>query len=445
MSTTKITYGLAPKYRNIVNPLTAKGSLKGNALAFLLPILGLFKIEFGGDLFAHEVILLILFPILLLKNNKLLTQKYVVTILALGLLWLASQIVTDIFRETPQEDFLRGWAKIIFFMISFCSLVMLLTTSTRVFLWIASSAIPMFIRPFQLFALDLDPLVLWKFGVGSAILFAVCLPSLWRIFNDPENITPVRRIAWLSILFGVGSFFLNARSFAGISIATGALLGFYASHSGTKLRMQTLSIGIFIAFLGAIALINVYSAGASSGFFGEEAQAKYEMQNAYGGGTMSVLLGGRAEGLVSTQAIADSPLLGHGSWAKDYKYLYMYVALRSTYSEEQGDSLDPSINDGLIPTHSYLLGAWVEAGVLGGIFWISVVWMCLFRILPVAFEVTSGLSVYVLMTLPFFMWNILFSPFGANVRVEAAGTLAIFMTLLCHQLMVARNERWVTK
>jgi hypothetical protein len=414
-------------------------SLKGDILIFVLPILGLMQIELIGELFLHEIILILLFPILWLKRGRLLNQTIVKIILLFGFLWLISQIITDIYRETPQEDFLRGWAKIIFFLIAFSSLVMLLTTPHRCFLWISASTIPMFLRPFELFAQDLDPYILWKFGVGPAVLLLTCLPSLWRLLNNSVNVAPVRRIALLYIAFGVGSFFVNARSFAGISIATGVLLLVYSRKYGIKLRIQSLAVGLIFSVLGAVVLINIYAFGASSGFFGNEAQVKYEIQTAHGGGTIAILLGGRSEGLISSEAIADSPFIGHGSWAKDYKYLIDYIGMRRTFSEDEGNPLDPDVNDGLIPSHSYLLGAWVESGMVGGVFWISIVFISLFIIVPSAFEIMNMLGVYCLMTLPMFFWNILFSPFGANVRVEVAGTLAIFIMLLKLNKMVLKE------
>lgn len=407
-----------------------KPSILGNALVLLLPLLGLVKIELVGELFVHEVILILLFPVLLIKRSNMLGQNMVKIILLLGLMWFGSQVATDIFRETPPEDYLRGWAKISFFLISFASLVMLLTTPLRVFLWIAASVVPMFLRPFQLFANDLELEVLWKFGVGAALLFAACLPSLWKVFNIPSDMTPVQRIAWLHIIFGCGSFFLNARSMAGLSILTGILLFIFIRFRGSQLRTQALAFGMAAALVVSFALVSVYSVGASSGFFGEEAQWKYELQNAYGGGPLSVLLGGRSESLVSTQAIADSPFIGHGSWAKDFKYLSMYIDMRRAFSEDQGNPFDVDNNDGLIPSHSYLLGAWVEAGILGGAFWAGIILLCVLKVVPAAFEAISPLSIYVLMTLPLFLWNVLFSPFGAFVRVETAGILAIYSILI---------------
>jgi len=416
----------------------------GNWLVFLLPILGLSKIELGGELFVHEMILLILFPFLALKRSQLLTQSMAKLILFFGLLWFVSQVATDMYQQTAVEDLMRGWAKITFFLLSFASLMMLLTTPLRIFLWIAASTVPMLLRPFQLFANDLDFLVLWKFGIGAATLLLACLPSLWKIYKNPNDMAPVRLIAYLHLAFGVGSFFLNARSLAGLAIATGALLLLYIRYKGRQIRMQAIAVGLILSVLGAFALISVYAIGASSGIFGDEARSKYEMQNAYGGGPLAVLLGGRSESLVSTQAIADSPLVGHGSWAKDFKYLIMYIDMRRAFSEEEGNPLDADLNDGLIPSHSYLLGAWVEAGLLGGLFWSAIILICIFRVIPAAFEIFTMIGLFAVLSVPAFLWNIFFSPFGANVRVEAAGTLVIFMFVISiaakHSLQRTPNQ-----
>ena len=421
-----------------LQPASSKSKLidtsQGNFLIFLLPILGLVKIDLIGELFTHEIILLLLFPVLLLKRSHLLSRSAAKSVLLIGLFWFISQVTTDLYQQTPVEDLIRGWAKISFFLFSFASLVMLLTTSRRILLWITASTISMFVRPFLLFAGDLDPFVLWKFGVGSALLLFACLPSLEKIFKNIDDVEPLRRIAYLHIGFGIGSFFLNARSFAGLTIFAGVLLLLYIRYCGIQIKSMALAIGCALALAGSVLIINVYSYGAASGLFGDEAQSKYEIQNAYGSGTLAVLLGGRSESLVSTQAIANSPIIGHGSWAKDFKYLIMYVDMRRAFSEDQGNPLDIDANDGLIPSHSYLLGAWVEAGLLGGLFWISILVLCIFRVIPAAFGTHSPIGVFAIMSMPMFLWNVMFSPFGANVRVEAAGTLTIFIAVLTYAI-----------
>jgi len=83
-------------------------------------------------------------------------------------------------------------------------------------------------------------------------------------------------------------------------------------------------------------------------------------------GEYGLIVGGRSEILVSAQAIMDSPILGHGSWAKNEEYAAMLNYLR----ESMGYVAQGKHESGLIPTHSHIFGAWVEAGILGAVFWL---------------------------------------------------------------------------
>jgi hypothetical protein len=402
----------------------------GDVLVLLLPLLGLLKINFIGELFVHEIILILLFPALLLKKSHLLGQKLIKLIFFFGCMWLGAQILTDIIQKIPFEDFARGWAKILFFLISFASLVMLLTSQSRVLLWFAGSIIPIFFRPFQLFELNLDPLVLWKFGVGSAVLSALCFPLLYRHYRDLNDLKSIRRIAVLHFIIGGLSFFLNARSFAGLAVSTGLLVWFYPAYGYKLVKVRSLVTGMFLFVVTGFVLLQIYSFGAGNGYFGDVAKEKYESQVMYGGGTIDIILGGRAEALVSTVAIADSPIIGHGSWAKDYRYIALLMELRARYSEVNPNALSGEVWDGLIPSHSYLLGAWVESGIVGALFWVVIIGISFFSVLPAAIGIGNWLGLLVIMLLPSLFWNIIFSPFGANVRVETAGVLAIFAFVL---------------
>jgi hypothetical protein len=403
-----------------------KEGLLYNLFIFSLPLLGLFQLNLIGQLYVHEIILAVVFmPLVILRGGRV--NNSVFLFMGMILLWLISQVMTDLIRGTPSQDYLRGWAKIIFFFMSFVSLVLLINTERRALLWISSSIIPLALRPFDVFAGNLDPLVLWKFGVGSAVLMTFCLPALWRLWRYPNRYFTYLYIAGVHFLLGLCSFFLNARSFAGLSLLTGLIVLAYARHGGRTLGMRSILAAGLILVVCVNALATFYSWGASSGVFGSEAQEKYNIQVAYGGGPLVMLLGGRSESLVSTIAISDSPLIGHGSWAKNFEYTAILADLRRQFSEvREGDATSEEF-DGLIPTHSYIFGAWVEAGLLGAAFWAFMLIWCVTKVLPRAWASKSALGLYCLMSLPMLFWNVFFSPFGANVRVEVAGLLAIYV------------------
>lgn len=398
-----------------------------DCFVFMIPLLGLLKFSIIGELFVHEIVLVGAVPYFLVTRSDGKNKALVAIVLVMVGLWFFSQVLTDLIRDTAFEDYSRGWAKIIFFGSAFYALSRIVNTPVRAFLWIGASSIAVFFRSFQLFE-DQDWVILWKFGIGPALLTAAILPSLWRLLKNPDDCSLYRRIAFLHFTFGVFSFFLNARSFAGLAILTGFFVWFYPMYKGRRIAASGIVISLGLFLLLAVSLVNVYSLGASSGFFGEEARSKYETQVMYGNSTFDILIGGRSESLVSTIAISDSPFIGHGSWAKDYRYAALYLELRARFSEVAPDMLyRDSMKDGLIPSHSYLLGAWVEAGVLGALFWVVVVWISFFKVIPAAVERSDVIGLLALLLLPVFLWNIFFSPFGANVRVEAAGVMTILV------------------
>ncbi len=124
------------------------------------------------------------------------------------------------------------------------------------------------------------------------------------------------------------------------------------------------------------------------------------------------MLGGRSEILVSIKAIMDSPIIGYGSWAKSLKYalekIYMLrqLGIRATF--------DPS-KAILLPTHSHLFGAWVEAGIIGGVFWIWVISVWARAAIGLA-QLKDRIAPLLAFVVFLVVWDILFSPFGAERR-----------------------------
>ena len=179
-------------------------------------------------------------------------------------------------------------------------------------------------------------------------------------------------------------------------------------------------------------IIAVYTTAASNNWLGDAAKEKYEMQ---AGGELGLLQGGRAESLASSQAILDSPILGHGSWARDVYYVHVLVdALEKNGIPIVGDPYE----DTLIPTHSAILGSWVEAGVFGGIFWVVAL---IFMVIGVfnALKREYVPATFVAAMLFGFAWSAFFSPFANSARLSVAGTLCLIVNLTSPRIQ--SNER----
>lgn len=394
-----------------------RSDLWGNAFACFIPMLMFIEVELVGRLFLSEILLFCMLPFLLMARGRLLLAPLPIKLLLLGLAWLLAQILTDVIRETPFEDWSRGWSKIVFLLLNFSAIYLYLNGKEKRFVLFAVG-----IALGQILAYFFNPNIYaegmpWKFGYGSAItLLVVLLASQFR--------------RWWQVQFGVITgagvlnFFMGFRSLGLMCLLAGWLASAKQSNklSLKKLGKRKLAMLLLLGGAASYSVIAIYEYGASEGLLGAVEQQKYLMQSS---GDLGVLLGGRTEILVSSQAIIESPLIGHGSWAKDPKYaaILMYTLEQHGY-ETQGE-----LESDLIPTHSYIMGAWVEAGFVGAIFWL---WALILtaRALIATYGTNSALAPLIAFVAFNLLWNIPFSPFGAEGRLYAAYYLALMMFAL---------------
>jgi O-antigen ligase len=336
-------------------------------------------------------------------------------------LWFASAIITDIVRQTEFADFVRGWAKIVFFAITFAFsyLASRTTLSPIVYFYVGlqfGSLAQQIVSP-SAFFVD-EP---WKFGYGPPVTILVLTLISTRAFVDRFKV--VGQLACLAAI-AIANLAGNTRSVFGILVVTAGLVWAGLKHG--RFRWQRpLPKWAFIALLAcgivlSQGVVSAYELAASSGLLGQAALEKYESQSQ---GSLSILQSGRTESLVSIQAIQDSPFIGHGSWARDFYYIGLYVrALEDSGLRVAGDAYE----DDLIPTHSFLLGAWVESGILGGLFWMFCI-VVAFRALYASFHIPPENRPLVVFVVVNFFWCVLFSPFGAQERFFVAVELCMML------------------
>ena len=397
------------------------------ALIFLIGFAKLISFRVLGELFLTDLLLIPAAALGLLRMRST-AWRAAIPALALMLLWLIGLMISDVVRDSPFENYARGWAKIVFFMASFVGLLWL--TDARInrlmafFLGLAGAGvIQTIIAPTEFQQGDA-----WKFGYAVPLgILCVILASRPGPQNGIRSIAPVG----LPLGMGVLNLAVNFRSHYAMLIGTAAVSAFavLASRIAPGRRVVTPALIIGLVLLGGIVAWGstaAYSQLASSGMLGEKAKSKHEMQTR---GDLGLLLSGRSESLASFSAISASPIIGHGSWASDRSY----VALRLLMLRQRGVQSNENIASELIPSHSYIFGAWVEAGILGAAFWIfSLVFAskALFLVLDLQHPATP-FAAYLFIQ---FLWAILFSPFGADVRFIVAGQL-------CAAIWVLREHR----
>jgi hypothetical protein len=425
----EITISSAPTQRKVggaTQPRKSSIESKSAAvLVFLIPSLQFIRIKISGVLSGSDILLIVTFIVLVLRWKIRIRAPIGRKFLLLCSLWLLSQIVTDVVRHSAFADYARGWSNIGMTLLGFSVMFTLLYGHPRrivLYAWgmVVGSALAFFINPSDLAIID--P---WKFGLSYPITMAFLLIASR---DDVRGYWPVILLAFAGVL----NFSLDFRDVGGICLAAALYVVVirYSQRKGLgthKLSARKVTVLASLLVLGLIGIYWAYQYAASTGLIGEEARNKYEEQSS---GEYGALLGGRTEMLSSIPAIIDSPILGHGSWAKDPKYVLIEVqALAALGYEGAGKMAPEDLQEGLIPEHSHILGAWVNAGILGAIFW---AWVCLqvckmlLRTYPRGMKLLP-LAAYVAFQL---LWDIPFSPYGAQMRIITPFYIIIVMNYL---------------
>jgi hypothetical protein len=349
-------------------------------------------------------------------------------------LWLASQCVTDFVRHTPFIDYSRGWSNIGMTIVNFSVVWTLLYSRVQriaIYGWglVVGSLLTYLIVPDEF--METYP---WKFGVALPVTLGVFLlisRTRWR------TRWPLLAI----VLIGIVNVYLGSRNRGGVCLAAALYVAMIHSigRTGTRvvrLRPRTLFfIGAAISFT-AIGVFWGYQFTASKGILGPKAREEYAAQSS---GEYGLLLGGRTELLASIPAIIDSPILGHGSWAKEPSYLLAErQALAFLGYSDAAQIGTGELEEGLIPTHSYIFGAWVNAGIVGAVFW-GWVYICVLGTLTRVYP-RSVVQLPLMAFAAFSMlWDIFFSPYGASTRIIIPYYLVLLAT--CTRIMPSQETK----
>lgn len=371
---------------------------------FLLPLLGAFRFNLVGEITLAEPFVILYF---LISSRKILDLLFKRTIprrmFLLILTLLLALIVADLYRGTPSIDFLRGWSKTGMLLVSYGACAVLVGTDlNRAGALIAG----IFLQPVVNYFFYHPDIPAYKFVFGYFVSVAA--------FGVAYLLHGERRV-WPS-LFPVGAgaiaLLMDSRSLAGITLCATAYytmlsMRMLGEERGWRSRMI---FGLF--WLGlSLSVVTVYSTLAKGGHLSEKALDKYENQ-LDSSGRFSVFAG-RTEIFFSLPKIVESPLIGWGSWAKDP----IYVAERA---EALGMDAGRAVQEtgGLIPTHSHLMGSLLEAGFFGGLIWMYALYLILRIFTSGWIKATGRWSGVLTFVMILFSWDILFSPFGGERRLN---------------------------
>ncbi|HZL35137.1 MAG TPA: hypothetical protein VFC78_07495 [Tepidisphaeraceae bacterium] len=138
----------------------------------------------------------------------------------------------------------------------------------------------------------------------------------------------------------------------------------------------------------------------------------------------------------SLEAIVASPLLGYGSWPRSRALAHEYLRQMTLHAGHNWWL--PEGDRDLIPSHSQLMQAWLEAGILGVPFFCYLIMSSCSWLKRLIGQLELGAATgLVVIFLTMSVWDALFSPFSGAVRISIAITVALIAAL--DQLRQARS------
>ncbi|MBH2018612.1 MAG: hypothetical protein I8H91_03435 [Burkholderiales bacterium] len=395
------------------------------------------KINLFGEIFVGELLTI---SYMILRAGRLRLSTSEKKIVGFGFLWVCAQLFSDFYNQTIFLDAIKGVFTPVVFISTFIGLLNFLKSNFErfpsfVFGTLCGGLISLLLFPTEYF---LDNF--WKWGIGSAVIGLIYV--YYSFFLQRKNLG---LLFLLLIAFSVISLYFDGRSMAVfplIAILCYKLFGANSSpvmakqFSGKWVGLKLIIIVLPVLFFINLSASYLFSSASVLSHFSPASAAKYQTQ---ANGTYGILLGGRSEILISGKAFLDKPWLGHGSWAKDRSgYLETYAVLKSQlgYSMMEGNEAEEFGSDLLIPAHSYLMGTLIWAGVLGGVFWL----VLLNEIVSIFVKKMNLFPIYFYAGTIGFIWNVFFSPFGANARWSTSIFLAGIYSYVYYLKLKSNNK-----
>lgn len=370
-----------------------------NLRSVLFGIFSKIKINLIGQIFITEIISLLSLPFI---NFKVLFRKnpQLIFISISFILYLFIQIFVDLINNTSEVDCYRGWAMIVFSLISTIYYTYLGSYKKNFFvsLLIGVFFIGLILGETTLTA-ESDNFFKVRFLPFLNPLVLILSHSFFR--KKKYNRTIV-----LFFVFAFICLLLNARSNGVIFLIAGILIYVKIKNISisflTLLKASVFCYGIYVIYINNVIDGNIK---------GSTSKQISLLSNPYN--PFELLYYGRIDSAVLLEAIGDKPLLGHGSWAKDEDNKYARIQARLSGKE----FLDYHIV-GYVRAHSIILGIWAYAGFFGFLimlimfFKLYKVFYKIFKqpLIPPLFPVLLIVAVQML-------WHLFYSPIG-HLRIS---------------------------
>ena len=356
-------------------------------------------VEFIGRLTYSDLLILATIPFTF-SYQKIKKYHGTKVVLLCLLLMGIIQIVSDIFNQSLFADSSRGISVLI----------------------ISSLWIIFFVNKLSK---NLDSVIYYLFGMAIINLFvgeSVFEQELW----DRSNFFKSRGVPFLNTVLMIFSFYLSTKGNSKVVVLI------FLSFSFLCFFLDARSNGLIFLLSSALLALKIIRPNLSKFYFAVYASICFfimvwlyviyiglVLSNNFGGSNsidqynkaenpynpVQILYYGRVGLVVAGYAIAEKPLLGHGSWAKDKdgKYARLSAQIRGK----------KAIDKSIIPSHSVIAGAWLYMGVFGFLVILYLYYYFIKLYLNIYFNRinASYLPLVTVLTLEM-MWHFLFSPYG---------------------------------
>jgi len=380
-----------------------------DVLAFLTGAVAWLEVQVVGRLYLGELLLLACslgLPFLFTYVGSTRERQLLGWFFALAALYLLGLIATDLYRGTPFTDYARGWARAAVYVGDFAGLLVLgYRRPVRLALFVAGTAVSQLVlTAFGVWPAD------WKFGYAYPVTVAVL------VLLDSRR--PI--LAFLvTLCLGVVHLLLDYRIFGAICVVAAVVIWLQGSEAKRQVAKAALATGA----LGAFVLL--YASGV--GLVGSKHDLSIRRQSS----NIERLAGL----LVAAQVIRESPIIGQGSWAKSDEAIETWALLQEEWGREataqdlQGRAL-LSPEGAAIRAHSMILQAWVEAGLVGFVFFGYSLALALVMMFRLARATQPGRHDSLMWFFGLWVvWAMVMSPFAGVSRLYTAMSLSLLFVL----------------
>jgi hypothetical protein len=396
--------------------------------AFLTGLGSQLFVRLIGYLAFTEVFFLVMLPVKLRAIMVAVASTPTAAIFTiLGVLWMIGSVVADVVNGSPFEILARGVSRSVFLVLDvICLLALWRKKLQKIEFFLIGYPLSMFASRYvfksgaeEWLGAETTDFSNWKANT-SYLVVGVLFMVVARYYRRAPLL-----VAAITFTTGVFCTGMGSRAFGLSQIVAAVLMVVFpgGSRSGEAdlvavvRKRQGLIFKVAVGALVGLATIygvgKFYKAATRTGWLGQKEMQKLEDQERSKGG---VLVGGRFGFFVGVWAAAHKPFVGHGSWPLDtYGYTGQVADL---FEVETQDVKAMTKRLYWIPTHSAVIGGWVEHGIFGLLFWLFVLYV-LFVNFPraaVVFPAQAGLYALIFADL---FWHVLFSPAGHRVILAA--------------------------